>query len=84
MGADDKVDELARVFAAFAEETYRGSSPLYYALAKGVSEDRDLLNIGSSARVPPVPNLLFGSVHYLLLGGSTSSLVPYYASLGML
>ena len=81
MYADDKVNELARVFAAFAEETYRGSSPLYYALAKAVSEDRDLLNIGSSARVSPVPNLLFGAVHYLLLGGTTSTLVPYYPSL---
>ena len=81
MGADDKVNELARVFAGFAEDTYRGSSPLYYTLAKGVSEDKGLLDIASSARVPPAPNLLFGAVHFLLLSGATSSLVPYYPGL---
>ena len=78
MATDDELDELACVFATFAEETYHGSSPLYYALAKGVSEDRDLLGIASSAHMSPVPNFLFGAVHYLLLGGTTSTLVRHY------
>lgn len=78
---DDRLHELGRVFAGFAEQTYRGSSPLYYALAKRVSEDPDLLDISSSSRAAPVPNLLFGAVHYLLLDGATSTLMHYYASL---
>ena len=81
MATDDELDELAWVFATFAEETYHGSSPLYYALAKGISEDRDLLEIASSAHMSPVPNLLFGAVHYLLLGGTTGTLVRHYPSL---
>lgn len=81
MATDEKLDELAWMFATFAEETYHGSSPLYYALAKAVSEDRDFLEMASSAHMSPVPNLLFGAVHYLLLGGTTSPLARYYASL---
>ena len=81
MVTDDKLNELARDFVTFAEETYHGSSPLYYALARSVSEDRDLLDIASSARVTPVPNLLFGAIHHLLLGGVASTLVSYYPSL---
>ena len=78
---DGKLNELASVFARFAETTYRGSSPLYSVLAKGVSEDRALLGICSSAHISPVPNLLFGAVHYLLLRGASSTLAAYYASL---
>ena len=78
---DDKRNDLAWAFARFAEDTYRGSSTLYEALSNGVSEDSTLLDIASSAAVSPVPNLLFGAVHYLLIGGADSPLSSYYASL---
>ena len=81
MADDERLEELGHVFASFAEESYRGKSPLYDALAKGVSEDRDLLQIASSARRPPVPNLLFAAVHYLLLGGAAGTLSSFYPSL---
>ncbi len=78
---DDKLNKLGQVFAAFAEESFRGSSPLYETLAQGISKDRDLLAIASSARRPPVPNLLFGAVHYMLLSGAAHTLASSYASL---
>jgi len=40
---DERLEELGHVFTRFAEESYRGTSSLYEVLAKGVSEDRDLL-----------------------------------------
>ena len=69
------------VFVRFAEEAYRGGCPLYTALAEGVSADTHVLNIASSARRPPVPNLLFAAVHYLLLRGAAHLLSSFYASL---
>ena len=80
MAVNDMLNELASVFAIFAEETYRGKSPLYRVLAKGVSADRDLLDIASSGR-RPVPNLFLGAIHYLLLRCDTSTLGRYYPSI---
>jgi hypothetical protein len=62
---DDPLDELAGVYARFAENEAHGRSPLYAELAKGVSTDRAVLNM--LAELPPVkqqPNLLFASVRY--------------------
>jgi hypothetical protein len=78
---DEKLQALGKVFARFAKEAYRGTSPLYEALARSVSEDIYMLAVASSARQPPVPNLLFADVHYLLLVGSTDALSSYYRSL---
>ena len=54
---------------------------LYTALAEGVSDDAHVLEIAFSARRPPVPNLLFAAVHYLLLRGAAPALSSFYASL---
>ncbi len=83
MAVDDgeQLRELGTVFARFAEEAYRGGCPLYTVLAEGVSDDAHVLDIASSARRPPVPNLLFAAVHYLLLRGAAHALTSFYASL---
>ena len=81
MADEERFQALGRVFSGFADEAYLGVSPLYTALARGVSEDTDILDVASSARQPPVPNLLFAAVHYLLLGGATDALSSYYPSL---
>jgi hypothetical protein len=45
-------------------------SPLYERLARGVADDRVLLDIANEAREEqPAPQLLFAAVHALLLGG---------------
>ena len=78
---EEKLNRLRRTFARFSEETYIGSSPLYAALAKGVAEDIEVLDIASSARGRPVPNLLFAAVHYLLLKGEEGTIASFYPSL---
>ena len=78
---EEKLNKLGRTFARFSEETYIGSSPLYAALAKGVAEDIEVLDIASSARGIPVPNLLFAAVHYLLLKGEAGTIASFYPSL---
>lgn len=78
---NDKLSKLAQVFKRFSEETYIGSSPLYAALSNAIAEDIDVLDIASSARGRPVPNLLFAAVHYLLLSGVDGALSSFYSSL---
>ena len=79
--SEDQLSKLGQIFKRFSEETYIGSSPLYAALSKGVAGDNDVLQIASSARGRPVPNLLFAAAHYLLLGGADDTLASFYPSL---
>ena len=80
-GDEEQPQKFGQVFRRFSEETYIGSSPLYASLSDGIAEDLDVLDIASSARGRPVPNLLFAAVHYLLLRGAVDTLSSYYASL---
>ena len=80
-GDEEQLQKLGQVFRRFSKETYIGSSPLYASLSDGIAEDLDVLDIASSARGRPVPNLLFAAVHYLLLRGAVDTLSSFYASL---
>ena len=80
-GDEEQLQKFGQVFRRFSEETYIGSSPLYASLSDGIAEDLDVLDIASSARGRPVPNLLFAAVHYLLLRGAVDTLSSFYASL---
>lgn len=74
---------LAQVFRRFGEVEGRTvKSPLYEQLSYGVAEDPEILDL--AALSPPgqaPPNLLFASVHYLLLTGASHPLKEYYADL---
>jgi len=71
--------ELAGTFLTFAKKECRGSSLLYEHLALEIASDEELLRLCMSAREgQPVPNLLFGAVHYLLLKGQDHPLKKYY------
>lgn len=73
---------LSKTFLTFAERECKGSSLLYEYLSKKIARDENLLEICSSARAgQPVPNLLFGAVHYLLLNGKEHPLKEYYSSI---
>ena len=72
-GDEEQPQKFGQVFRRFSEETYIGSSPLYATLSNGIAEDLDVLDIASSARGRPVPNLL--------LRGAVDTLSSYYASL---
>ncbi|MGU3469744.1 DUF2332 family protein [Paenibacillus sp. D51F] len=66
----------------FAENECRGSSPLYECLAVHIARDKELLKLASfCGEGQPVPNLLLGAVHYLLLSGFEHNLREFYGSM---
>ncbi len=72
-------EKLNDLFRNFALNECRNSSPLYEHLSLRVSEDEQLMEIDANVRFgQPVPNLLFGAVHYLLLKGKNHRLKKYY------
>ncbi|MFD1851288.1 DUF2332 domain-containing protein [Oceanobacillus bengalensis] len=73
---------LSEKFINFAIKECKGSSQLYEYLSLKVAEDKEILKLASHAREgQPVPNLLFGAVHYLLLKGKTHNLKEFYPSI---
>lgn len=73
---------LSLWFKQFAEYECKDSSELYKFLSLNVSEDDEMLELCSE--IPngqPVPNLLLGAVHYLLLKGKEHRLTEYYPSM---
>ncbi|HDX9588952.1 TPA: DUF2332 domain-containing protein [Bacillus pseudomycoides] len=74
--------QLSERFENFAKLECRGSSELYEYLSIKISEDDELLELCMNSREgQPVPNLLFGAVHYLLLKGKEHVLKEYYLSI---
>lgn len=74
--------QLSLRFRNFAEIECKGSSDLYEFLSLKISEDDELIELCTESRSgQPVPNLLFGSVHYLLLKGKEHELKQYYPNL---
>jgi hypothetical protein len=74
-------DTLARLFAA--SPRHFAGSPLYSRLGQVVAADGRLLAIATQARTGQLPpNLLFASVHYLLMRDSAHELAAWYPSLG--
>jgi hypothetical protein len=73
---------LAGKFENFAITECRDSSPLYEYLALKIAKDKEILDLASKSRHgQPVPNLLFGAVHYLLLQGKRHKLREFYPGL---
>lgn len=74
--------KLSLLFKNFALKECNHSSPLYKHLSLKVAEDTELLaNASHARRGQPVPNPLFGAVHYLLLKGKNHPLRSFYPSL---
>lgn len=75
--------ELSRIFEYFGErECPQLDAHLYQALCRGIVADGDLLALAAHAPpTQPPPNLLFGAVHYLLLGGVRHDLREWYPGL---
>lgn len=73
---------VAERFKNFAALECEGSSELYKTLSVQIAKDNELLNLCLHARKgQPVPNLLFGAVHYLLLQGTDHGLKEFYSSI---
>ena len=75
-------ERLSTIFTSFAENECKGSSELYEYLALKIAKDNELLDLCTYARQgQPVPNLLFGAAHFLLLKGNEHKLKEFYPSL---
>ncbi|PFL24724.1 hypothetical protein COJ07_03610 [Bacillus cereus] len=75
-------EQIANLFRNFSENECKGSSDLYEYLSIKISEDEEVLTLASHAQPgQPIPNVLLGAVHYLLLKGKEHSLKRYYYSL---
>src|SRR5690625_2787487 len=75
-------NQLSKRFFRFAMDECKGSSELYGHLSLKIAEDKQILDLSSfAADGQPIPNLLFGAVHYLLLDGKEHMLRDYYPNL---
>jgi hypothetical protein len=77
------LDGLAQIFHYFGEvECPQLDAELYRTLCGEIRHDEELLALAAHAPSnQPAPNLLFGAVHYLLLGGATHELREWYPTL---
>jgi hypothetical protein len=74
-----ELETLALRFRQFAELDSKKASPLYTQLSMSIADDPELLALAAHARPEqPVPNLLFGAVHFLLLKGTPHPLAKFY------
>lgn len=78
--AESRFERVQRFYRQFSEFA-RDESPLYSALSARIAEDGNLIELTMEAdeRQPPA-NMLFASVHYLLLGGDDHPLRAHYPS----
>jgi len=76
-----KLQQLSDRFQQFSIEC-KGSSKLYELLSLHIAGEKEILRLGAYARSgQPIPNLLFGAVHYLLLKGIDHPLKDFYMSI---
>lgn len=74
--------QLKERFKQFAKNECENSSGLYEYLSLKIAEDEEILDLCSFAEGgQPIPNLLLGSIHYLLMNGNHHPLKEYYPSL---
>lgn len=72
-------NKLAQTFINFAEHECKGTSNMYEFLSRKVALDDALLALCEHVKQgQPIPNVLFGAVHYLLLLGQDHTLAKYY------
>jgi hypothetical protein len=73
---------VSNLFLNFSEKECKNTSKLYEFLSLKIATDNELLEICLNSRNnQPIPNLLFGAVHYLLLKGKEHKLKEYYPSI---
>ena len=76
-------EDLSANFAHFGEvECPPLDGSIYQQLCRGITSDRELLDLAAKApSTQPPPNLLFAAVHYLLLAGEPHTLRGWYPEL---
>lgn len=78
-----RVDDvaLAQRFVRFAGEARTYAGPLYATLSAHIARDPELLEIARHVRRPPVANVFFAAVHFLLAESPAHELSSFYGSL---
>lgn len=80
-GVINLIKQLSKRLFRFAVDECKGASELYEFLSLQIADDEEILQLSSYTQSgQPVPNLLFGAVHYLLLQGKEHELKEYYPS----
>jgi hypothetical protein len=76
------IEALVQRFEHFGRVECHFASPLYAQLCIDIASDSEILELAAYARKgQPVPNLLLGAVHFLLLQGIQHPLADFYPSL---
>jgi hypothetical protein len=78
--ADSEREPLAHRFTRFASEAEAYGSLLYAHLSRHVAADDELLAIARHVSRPPVPNVFFAAVHFLLAETPEHDLAQFYRS----
>jgi hypothetical protein len=78
---DTGLAQLSQRFTQFATEAEAYAGPLYAALSRQIARDDDLLAVARHVRRPPVPNVFFAAVHFLLSETPGHELSAFYRSL---
>ncbi|PET76120.1 hypothetical protein CN514_02910 [Bacillus sp. AFS001701] len=74
--------QLKKRFKQFAKNECENSSKLYEYLSLKIAEDGEIHDLCTFAQAgQPIPNLLLGSIHYLLMNGKHHPLKEFYPSL---
>ena len=78
---DPALASVSQRFAQFSVEADAYAGPLYATLSRQVALDEDLLAVARHVRRPPVPNVFFAAVHFLLSEAPQHELAGFYRSL---
>ena len=72
---------VSQRFKQFSVEADAYAGALYAALSRQVALDEDLLAVACHVRRPPIPNVFFAAVHFLLSEAPQHELSQFYGSL---
>ena len=76
------IEKASYRFLLFAKNECHGSSPVYEYLSLQIANDTEILTLVlQSNHHQPLPNILFGAVHYLLLQNVNHPLANFYPTI---
>lgn len=80
--ANNEIEKVSNRFIFFANSECHGSSPLYEYLSLNIAKDEEILQLVLHTQYHlPLPNILFGAVHYLLLKNTEHPLADFYPTI---
>jgi len=75
----ETIEQIADLFDGYAEKVFLPSSPLYAAIARGISQDHEVVqHLETVAQERILPVALMAAVHDLILEGAQHPLADYF------